>query len=210
MLPQLYRTMFSNPAQTSFSFDVIWVAITLALWSLTTGSAMSISMKSIVAAIMALIFITTQRGVNWAWAGSLVMIAIVTVSVAASIGLQRLRTRNGERRRTLLEAMGIMENSVIAGTDKKPPSKSGRRTVVGFWHPYWYVTSDDMPLRHTDGLSNAGGGGERVLWSAIAYIQSQHPDVVVLVYSGDYPAASSDDIIAKVKVSAMPEINRLS
>ncbi|CAD6588962.1 MAG: asparagine-linked glycosylation protein, partial [Tremellales sp. Tagirdzhanova-0007] len=183
VLSQLYWTVFSNPAQTSFSLDVIWVVITLALWSLTTGSTISMGVKSAAATITALAFMTSQTGINWTWAGGLVAIGIVAVIGAASFGLQRLRRKNGERRQTLLESMGIMENSVIAGTDKRPPSKSGRRIIVGFWHPY----------------CNAGGGGERVLWSAIAYIQVHHPDVVVLVYSGDFPAASTSEIITKVK-----------
>lgn len=50
--------------------------------------------------------------------------------------------------------------------------------------------------------SNAGGGGERVLWSAIAYLQAKDPDVVTLVYTGDYPAASKEEILAKIKVSS--------
>jgi len=50
-------------------------------------------------------------------------------------------------------------------------------------------------------ISNAGGGGERVLWTAIAWLQREDPDVIVLVYSGDYPAASKGQILAKVKVS---------
>lgn len=40
-----------------------------------------------------------------------------------------------------------------------------------------------------------------MLWSAIAYLQRTQPDVVSLVYSGDYPAASKDEIISKVHVS---------
>jgi hypothetical protein len=40
-----------------------------------------------------------------------------------------------------------------------------------------------------------------VLWSAIRALQKGHPDVVCLVYSGDYPAASKDEILAKVQVS---------
>ncbi len=41
-----------------------------------------------------------------------------------------------------------------------------------------------------------------MLWSAVAYLQAQQPDVVMLVYSGDYPAASKEDILTKVKVSS--------
>lgn len=40
--------------------------------------------------------------------------------------------------------------------------------------------------------------GERVLWVAVRYIQRQEPDTLVLVYSGDYPTASKEEIIGKV------------
>jgi hypothetical protein len=46
--------------------------------------------------------------------------------------------------------------------------------------------------------SNAGGGGERVLWTAIKAMQGSAPDVVHVVYSGDQ-GVSKEDIIAKVK-----------
>jgi alpha-1,2-mannosyltransferase len=54
-------------------------------------------------------------------------------------------------------------------------------------------------------ISNAGGGGERVLWTAIAWLQREDPDVVILVYSGDYPAASKAEILGKVKVSYLKD-----
>ncbi|KAL1744217.1 glycosyltransferase family 4 protein [Schizophyllum fasciatum] len=58
-----------------------------------------------------------------------------------------------------------------------------RRTkILGFFHPY----------------CNAGGGGERVLWTAIASIQRSHPEIISVVYSGDTDATKSE-IIAKVK-----------
>jgi hypothetical protein len=47
--------------------------------------------------------------------------------------------------------------------------------------------------------SNAGGGGERVLWTAIALMQRTEPDVISVVYSGDTDA-TKEQIIAKVKV----------
>ncbi|KAI9513544.1 mannosyltransferase [Russula earlei] len=56
------------------------------------------------------------------------------------------------------------------------------KTFIGFFHPY----------------CNAGGGGERVLWTAIAYMQRTRPDVVCVVYSGDTDA-SKEQIIAKAK-----------
>ena len=47
--------------------------------------------------------------------------------------------------------------------------------------------------------SNAGGGGERVLWTAVALVQRTEPDVVSVIYSGDVDA-SKQEIIQKVKV----------
>ncbi|OCH87325.1 mannosyltransferase [Obba rivulosa] len=55
-------------------------------------------------------------------------------------------------------------------------------TIVGFFHPY----------------CNAGGGGERVLWTAVSILQRTEPDLVSVVYSGDVDA-TTDEIIAKVK-----------
>ena len=43
------------------------------------------------------------------------------------------------------------------------------KKVVGVFHPY----------------SNAGGGGERVLWCAVRAIQSQYPDYHIAIYTGD-------------------------
>jgi hypothetical protein len=48
-------------------------------------------------------------------------------------------------------------------------------------------------------ISNAGGGGERVLWTAIAALQRTEPDMVSVVYSGDVDS-TKEDIIATVKV----------
>lgn len=48
--------------------------------------------------------------------------------------------------------------------------------------------------------SNAGGGGERVLWTAVALIQRTEPDIVSVVYTGDTDA-TKEEIIGKVKVS---------
>ncbi|KAJ8473444.1 hypothetical protein ONZ45_g16294 [Pleurotus djamor] len=57
----------------------------------------------------------------------------------------------------------------------------GKR-IVGFFHPY----------------CNAGGGGERVLWTALAAMQRQEQDMFYVVYSGDIDA-TKDEIIAKAK-----------
>ncbi|KAI8344246.1 mannosyltransferase [Chlamydoabsidia padenii] len=53
---------------------------------------------------------------------------------------------------------------------------------LGFFHPY----------------CNAGGGGERVLWTALRDVQREFPDVICVVYTGD-TEASREQIILKVK-----------
>ncbi|KAJ1632464.1 alpha-1,2-mannosyltransferase alg11 [Pavlovales sp. CCMP2436] len=53
--------------------------------------------------------------------------------------------------------------------------------VLAFFHPY----------------CNDGGGGERVLWCAIAALQREHPRLSIAVYTGDAP--SGEAIIARVR-----------
>ena len=55
--------------------------------------------------------------------------------------------------------------------------------------------------------SNAGGGGERVLWTAVALMQRTEPDVISVVYSGDTDA-SKEQIIAKAKVRVRVTLRR--
>ncbi|KAI9597844.1 hypothetical protein BDF19DRAFT_434621 [Syncephalis fuscata] len=54
--------------------------------------------------------------------------------------------------------------------------------IVGFFHPY----------------CNAGGGGERVLWTAIEALLRQHPHVVCALYTGDVEV-SKQDMLEKAK-----------
>lgn len=60
-------------------------------------------------------------------------------------------------------------------SEKKP-------STVAFFHPY----------------CNAGGGGERVLWTAIRALQNQHSHLKFVVYTGDQDV-SGDDIIRRAK-----------
>ena len=53
---------------------------------------------------------------------------------------------------------------------------------VAFFHPY----------------CNAGGGGERVLWSAVKVTQTRYPAVKIVIYTGDTDAAP-DMILAKAR-----------
>lgn len=63
----------------------------------------------------------------------------------------------------------------------------------------WAAAYDQFP-------SNAGGGGERVLWTAVAHIQHEHTDIICVVYSGDVDA-SKKEIIEKVKVRYSPRFH---
>ena len=55
------------------------------------------------------------------------------------MGLGRVRGRNEERRRALMGRLGMRECEVQQGEKGRAPRRVGRRCVVGFWHPYWYV-----------------------------------------------------------------------
>lgn len=102
---------------------------------------------------------------------SLVSFSLLVGAIqVADKALRRVRKTNRIRRRKLLAALHIDERA--EGT---------RRRVLGFFHPY----------------CNAGGGGERVLYEAIALHLSTDPTCVAVVYTGDYPGASKADILAK-------------
>jgi len=79
--------------------------------------------------------------------------------------LRRLFHAHGERQRTALLSSGhhTSTNSLKESNNTNPP------LIVGFLHPY----------------CNAGGGGERVLFAAISYLQHQDPHVLSVVYTGD-------------------------
>ena len=61
-------------------------------------------------------------------------------------------------------------------------SQAQSEVSVGFFHPY----------------CNAGGGGERVLWSAVKVTQTRYPAVKIVIYTGDTEAAP-DMILAKAR-----------
>ncbi|ETN46632.1 uncharacterized protein HMPREF1541_00818 [Cyphellophora europaea CBS 101466] len=69
---------------------------------------------------------------------------------------------------------GTAPNGDVSGNDWEG--------IIGFFHPF----------------CNAGGGGERVLWAAIAATQRQWPNAICAVYTGDHEIDKSA-IVAKVK-----------
>lgn len=136
---QLLRTMLAHPAQTSISMDVLWVFATVLFWFVTSGSTVSIVLKVVVLVGAGLAVASTQANINWALVGSVMPIVILLSIGLAYMSIQRIRTRNAERRKVVLDGLGIIEDGVVPGTKDKPPSKAGKKVVVGFWHPYWYV-----------------------------------------------------------------------
>ncbi|KAF0534772.1 glycosyltransferase family 4 protein [Gigaspora margarita] len=62
--------------------------------------------------------------------------------------------------------------------------------ILGFFHPY----------------CNAGGGGERVLWTAIHTIQENYSHIMCVVYTGDTDV-SKEEILEKVKTRFSIELN---
>ncbi|ORX38870.1 hypothetical protein BD324DRAFT_617618 [Kockovaella imperatae] len=178
----LCSKMLSHPAQASISFDVVWVFVVLLVWALTTGSTTSILLKAILAGAAATLGIISYAGISWTLILSTLPIVLLALVGVTMFGLSRVRTRNTRRRAELLAKMGLEENVIVPGTANSPPRKIGKQTIIGFWHPY----------------CNSGGGGERVLWTAIMHLQRLHKETVVLVYTGDYPAASKEAILAKI------------
>ena len=71
--------------------------------------------------------------------------------------------------------------------------------IVGFLHPFWYVCLYEVCRCAANECSNAGGGGERVLWAAIRATQKRWPKAKCIVYTGDHDVDKAA-ILARVKV----------
>ncbi|KAI9506940.1 hypothetical protein BX070DRAFT_186359 [Coemansia spiralis] len=69
-----------------------------------------------------------------------------------------------------------------------PDTSNHEVYYAGFFHPY----------------PNAGGGGERVLWTMIKAIQEKYPFVVCVIYSGDN--VPRDELLSNVKTKFGLEI----
>jgi alpha-1,2-mannosyltransferase len=120
---------------------------------------------------------------------------IISLLLSVQLGLwllivlcgRRLRAANRPRRSAVFSALGI--------------TNTEHKRLVGFFHPYWRVPHFLVqPLLIKSGhFSNAGGGGERVLWTAIAAMQRAEPDIVSVIYTGDVDT-SKQAMIDKVKV----------
>ncbi|KAG1727063.1 glycosyltransferase family 4 protein [Suillus paluster] len=105
------------------------------------------------------------------WDAILLLCILLTTLLGILIYIDytnKLARRSAQARHTILKNLGI-------------PITSNPK-FIGFFHPY----------------CNAGGGGERVLWTAIAATQRAHPNCISLVYTGDVDA-TKEQIIAQVQ-----------
>lgn len=100
------------------------------------------------------------------------MIALVISMVTLAIAVIFLRWYVRKRSRNALPHLRAVRGK---GKDFRP-------VVVGFFHPY----------------CNAGGGGERVLWTGIRALQNRYNFVRCVVYTGD-PYVSGEEILRKAR-----------
>lgn len=120
---------------------------------------------------------------------------ILFLSCISSVLYSRLKRRNLSNRKSYLSSH---------------PSLTSSSKLIAFFHPYWSVP---LPLSLSLSLiflaeksversylksSNAGGGGERVLWTALSYMQKEQENDHFLVYTGD--EISKQEMLNKVKV----------
>lgn len=68
---------------------------------------------------------------------------------------------------------------------------NARKRVIGIFHPY----------------CNAGGGGERVLWCIVKYLQEKWPQYEVVIYTGDTDV-TSEQIMIKMRNNFKIDIKR--
>ncbi|KAH7928759.1 glycosyltransferase family 4 protein [Leucogyrophana mollusca] len=112
---------------------------------------------------------------------SLLCLSLGSAFLTVLIYARNLRFKSVDLRESLFRELGTTA-STSSGTKKK---------FVGFFHPY----------------CNAGGGGERVLWAAIASIQRDEPDVISVVYTGDVDATKQtiiDKVQARFAIALQP------
>lgn len=98
-----------------------------------------------------------------------------TTTTLFAAGCTARRRWKGQEGRGVLSSVLV---SLFSALERSPPAHS-------LWDP----------------VSNAGGGGERVLWTALAYMQRTSIENVYVIYTGDR-GVSKESMIEKVQVSA--------
>ncbi|KIM30104.1 glycosyltransferase family 4 protein [Serendipita vermifera MAFF 305830] len=87
--------------------------------------------------------------------------------------LGRLFQKEALRRRRVFLSSSSATNTLTVNSFND--TRKEDRRIAGFLHPY----------------CNAGGGGERVLFAAIAYLQVNDPNVLSVVYTGDVDSSGA-------------------
>ncbi|KAF9380222.1 asparagine-linked glycosylation protein [Podila verticillata] len=110
-----------------------------------------------------------------------VLVAYTILSAYLNASIVRGYKKNRQR---VFEKMALEREKKTGNTSKKV-KRDGKNSedkkdepylIAGFFHPY----------------CNAGGGGERVLWTAIRDIQEKYPGVISVVYTGDTDVTKQD------------------
>lgn len=118
-----------------------------------------------------------SRPLNLSFIPLIALLSLLSIPALAFVAFtvygRKFREKSRMRRRWALNALRLDETS----------DGGGKRMIIGFFHPY----------------CNAGGGGERVLWTAIACLQREERDAVCVVYTGDVVSVSKEDMIDKVQ-----------
>lgn len=85
---------------------------------------------------------------------------------------KRLLSLNHHKRKALIQAT----------VNPSERNHHSQKFIIGLFHPY----------------CNAGGGGERVLWTAVSFHQRSDPNTICAIYTGDLTVTKSE-MISKVK-----------
>lgn len=112
--------------------------------------------------------------------------------------LKRSQEEQAEHSRTRGQAQREGPKSASAKASQIKTNKNWCG-IIGFFHPFWYESLvARVYTRAKMSCSNAGGGGERVLWAAIRATQQTWPKALCVVYTGDHNV-TKEDIIKQVK-----------
>jgi hypothetical protein len=95
-----------------------------------------------------------------------------------------------------------VDNAASGTPTKGKAAEDNWDGIIGFFHPFWYAM---MILKGACLVtyscdSNAGGGGERVLWEAVHATQKRWPRATCVIYTGDHEVGKTE-MLERVKVS---------
>ncbi|KAJ2256001.1 asparagine-linked glycosylation protein [Coemansia sp. RSA 454] len=112
---------------------------------------------------------------------SLVLGVVLAIPMVVALGLQVLILGTQSHQTSTRQHVASLT---------QPDTREHPVYYVGFFHPY----------------ANAGGGGERVLWTMVKAIQDKYPFVVCVIYAGD--STSLADLVRGVQTKFGLRINK--